>query len=65
MLAVAGEAGVAHILSISRSEIDRVMGLLGARSLDALRRLDLMVACASVGSDTAPEGPRENRVSNT
>jgi len=42
-LAVAGEAGVAHVLAIYRSEIDRVMGLVGARNLDALRRLDLLV----------------------
>ena len=42
-LAVAGEAGVAHVLALYRSEIDRVMGLLGASSLDALRRLDLLV----------------------
>lgn len=46
-LAVAGEAGVAHVLATYRSEIDRVMGLLGAPSLDALRRLDLLVACAA------------------
>ncbi len=45
-LAVAGEAGVAHVLAILRSEIDRVMGLLGARDLEALRRLDLLVPCA-------------------
>ncbi|MEP7327758.1 MAG: alpha-hydroxy acid oxidase [Betaproteobacteria bacterium] len=44
-LAVAGEAGVAQVLAIYRSEIDRVMGLLGARSVDALRRLDLLVPC--------------------
>ena len=37
-LAVAGQAGVAQVLEIYRSEIDRVMGLLGAESLDALRR---------------------------
>jgi L-lactate dehydrogenase (cytochrome)/(S)-mandelate dehydrogenase len=43
-LAVAGEAGVAHVLSILRSEIDRVMGLAGASNLEALRRLDLLVA---------------------
>ncbi len=42
-LAIAGEAGVAHVLAIYRSEIDRVMGLLGAPNLDALRRLDLLV----------------------
>ena len=29
-LAVAGEAGVAHVLDIYRREIDRVMGLCGA-----------------------------------
>ncbi len=46
-LAVAGEAGVAHVLSIYRSEIDRVMGLLGARNLAALRQLDLLVPCAT------------------
>jgi L-lactate dehydrogenase (cytochrome)/(S)-mandelate dehydrogenase len=46
-LAVAGEAGVTHVLAIYRSEIDRVMGLLGACSLDALRRLDLLVPHAA------------------
>jgi len=45
-LAVAGEAGVAHVLGIYRAEIDRVMGLLGARNFDALRRLDVLVPCA-------------------
>jgi isopentenyl diphosphate isomerase/L-lactate dehydrogenase-like FMN-dependent dehydrogenase len=32
-LSVAGEAGVAHVLELYRSEMDRVMGLLGARTL--------------------------------
>ena len=32
-VAVAGEAGVAHVLEIYRREIDRTMGLLGARRL--------------------------------
>jgi L-lactate dehydrogenase (cytochrome)/(S)-mandelate dehydrogenase len=32
-LAVAGEAGVAHVLAILRDEIDRAMGLCGARTL--------------------------------
>jgi isopentenyl diphosphate isomerase/L-lactate dehydrogenase-like FMN-dependent dehydrogenase len=41
-LAVAGEAGVAHVLATYRSEIDRVMGLLGARNVDALRQLDVL-----------------------
>jgi L-lactate dehydrogenase (cytochrome)/(S)-mandelate dehydrogenase len=48
-LAVAGEAGVAHVLALYRSEIDRVMGLAGARDLDALRRLDLLVPRAARG----------------
>jgi isopentenyl diphosphate isomerase/L-lactate dehydrogenase-like FMN-dependent dehydrogenase len=34
---------VAQVLEIYRSEIDRVMGLLGAESLGALRRLDVLV----------------------
>ena len=36
-LAVAGEAGVAHVLEIYRREIDRTMGLLGASSPADLR----------------------------
>ncbi|MFN0184246.1 MAG: alpha-hydroxy acid oxidase [Aquabacterium sp.] len=39
-LAVAGEEGVAHVLEIYRRELDRVMGLVGARTvaeLDAAR----------------------------
>ena len=35
-LSVAGEAGVAHVLEIFRSEIDRGMGLLGVTRLDQL-----------------------------
>ena len=53
-LAVAGEAGVAHVLAIYRSEIDRVMGLVGARDLDALRRLDPLAPRAG-GGDVARE----------
>lgn len=41
-LAVAGEAGVAHVLATFRTEIDRVMGLAGAHSLDRLRDLDIL-----------------------
>ncbi len=55
-LAVAGEAGVAQVLEIYRSEIDRVMGLLGAESLDALRRLDLLVD-RGAGSAAFPRHP--------
>lgn len=54
-LAVAGEAGVAHVLSIFRSEIDRVMGLLGARDLDALRRLDVVRECAPLDASARRE----------
>jgi L-lactate dehydrogenase (cytochrome)/(S)-mandelate dehydrogenase len=45
-LAVAGEAGVAHALSIYRDEIDKTMGLLGAVNIDALRRLRVLVPLA-------------------
>jgi len=37
-LAVAGEAGVAHVLEIFRSEIDRVMGLCGLECLADIDR---------------------------
>jgi L-lactate dehydrogenase (cytochrome)/(S)-mandelate dehydrogenase len=58
-LAIAGQAGVAHVLEIYRSEIDRVMGLLGARNLDELRRLDLLVdrADAAVQPAQRVHGP--------
>ena len=35
-LAVAGEAGVRHVLELYRREIDRTMGLMGATSLDQI-----------------------------
>ncbi|WP_274626458.1 alpha-hydroxy acid oxidase [Arvimicrobium flavum] len=35
-LAVAGEAGVRHVLELYRTEIDRVMGLMGARTVSEL-----------------------------
>jgi isopentenyl diphosphate isomerase/L-lactate dehydrogenase-like FMN-dependent dehydrogenase len=41
-LAVAGEAGVAHVLESLRREIDRVMGLIGAARVGDLGREDLM-----------------------
>lgn len=37
-LAVAGEAGVAHVLDIYRREIDRAMGLMGVANLASLDR---------------------------
>ncbi|HSE75769.1 MAG TPA: alpha-hydroxy acid oxidase [Dongiaceae bacterium] len=41
-LAIAGEAGVAHMLSIYRQEIDRVMGLCGAASVAGITK-DLLL----------------------
>ncbi|MBN8996414.1 MAG: alpha-hydroxy-acid oxidizing protein [Rhizobiales bacterium] len=42
-LAVAGEAGVAHVLDIFRREIDRTLGLLGVASLADLDRSYLSI----------------------
>ncbi len=36
-IAVAGTAGMAHVLELYRREIDRVMGLCGLRSIDEIR----------------------------
>ncbi|MBL8376400.1 MAG: alpha-hydroxy-acid oxidizing protein [Burkholderiales bacterium] len=41
-LAVAGEAGVAHVLELLRAELDRTMGLVGASDIGALRRLGIL-----------------------
>lgn len=41
-LSVAGEAGVAHMLEIFRREIDRTMGLMGAKRLSDLSPSDLL-----------------------
>ncbi len=49
-LTVAGEAGVAQVLAIYRSEIDRVMGLLGAANIDALRRMQMLVPMTDSGA---------------
>jgi isopentenyl diphosphate isomerase/L-lactate dehydrogenase-like FMN-dependent dehydrogenase len=37
-LAVAGQAGVAHMLALYRQEIDRVMGLCGVTSIAGIDR---------------------------
>ena len=55
-LAVAGQEGVAQMLAIYRNEIDRTMGLLGARSLAALRGLDLLVPRDAAAPRSAPAG---------
>jgi L-lactate dehydrogenase (cytochrome)/(S)-mandelate dehydrogenase len=52
-LAVAGEAGVRHVLELLRGEIDRAMGLIGAATLADLRRLDVLVRCATAGVEMA------------
>lgn len=41
-LSVAGEAGVAHMLEIFRREIDRTLGLMGAKRLSDLSPADLL-----------------------
>jgi L-lactate dehydrogenase (cytochrome)/(S)-mandelate dehydrogenase len=41
-LSVAGEAGVGHMLEIFRREIDRALGLMGARRFADLSRGDLL-----------------------
>jgi L-lactate dehydrogenase (cytochrome) len=56
-LAVAGEAGVAHVLEIYRREIDRVMGLCGFRSISEISR-DLLVPAAPMPH---PTDERESR----
>jgi L-lactate dehydrogenase (cytochrome)/(S)-mandelate dehydrogenase len=44
-LAVAGEAGVAHMLALYRREIDRVMGLCGVASIAGIDRDILFQPC--------------------
>jgi L-lactate dehydrogenase (cytochrome)/(S)-mandelate dehydrogenase len=52
-LAVAGEAGVARVLDILRREIDRVMGLLGVRTIAELGP-DSLMRRAARHDDVAP-----------
>jgi L-lactate dehydrogenase (cytochrome)/(S)-mandelate dehydrogenase len=52
-LAVAGEAGVARVLDIVRREIDRVMGLLGVRTIAELGP-DYLMRRAARHDDIAP-----------
>ena len=42
-LASAGEAGVGVVLEMLRAELDRAMGLSGAKTLDDVRRLGILV----------------------
>jgi L-lactate dehydrogenase (cytochrome)/(S)-mandelate dehydrogenase len=50
-LAVAGEAGVGHVLNLYRTEIDRVMGLCGAATIARIGP-DLILAPRAAGLDT-------------
>jgi L-lactate dehydrogenase (cytochrome)/(S)-mandelate dehydrogenase len=52
-LAVAGEAGVARVLDVLRREIDRVMGLLGVRTIAELGP-DYLMRRAARHDDIAP-----------
>ena len=42
-LAAAGEVGVSAVLEILRAELDRAMGLAGAKTLEDVRRLGILV----------------------
>lgn len=42
-LSVAGEAGVAHVLSLLSAELDMVMGLSGVQNISQIRAADLLV----------------------
>jgi isopentenyl diphosphate isomerase/L-lactate dehydrogenase-like FMN-dependent dehydrogenase len=42
-LSLAGEAGVSHVLTMLASELDRVMGLAGAHTINAIRQGDFLV----------------------
>ena len=44
-LAVAGEAGVAHVLEIFRREIDLTMGLCGLSAIDQIGSDTLLARC--------------------
>lgn len=48
-LAVAGEAGVSHVLSTLYAELDRAMGLAGVRNIAELRAGDFLVRNQSSG----------------
>lgn len=53
-LAVAGEAGVAHVLEIYRREIDRTMGLCGVRSVDEIGADIVMRMPAQAAAPASP-----------
>ena len=47
-LSVAGEAGVAHVLSLLSAELDMVMGLSGVQNISQIRAADLLVRNVTV-----------------
>jgi L-lactate dehydrogenase (cytochrome)/(S)-mandelate dehydrogenase len=47
-LSVAGEAGVAHVLSLLSAELDMVMGLSGVQKISQIRAADLLVRNVTV-----------------
>lgn len=53
-LAVAGEAGVGHVLEIYRREIDRTMGLCGVRSVDEIGADIVMRMPAQAAAPASP-----------
>lgn len=59
--AAAGEAGAARAIAIFREEIDRVLALIGARSIAELNR-DLLVLPGSVPARVPPPLALERRV---
>ena len=47
-LSVAGEAGVAHVLSLLSAELDMVMGLSGVQNISQIRAADLLARNVTV-----------------
>jgi L-lactate dehydrogenase (cytochrome)/(S)-mandelate dehydrogenase len=59
-VAVAGEAGVAHVIEIFRRELDRAMGLCGLSAIGAIdRRLLLDHVLADPARDPRPQNPSD------
>lgn len=59
-LAVAGEAGVSHLLDNYRTEIDLAMGLCGLRSLGEVGP-DMVIRKETWGRMTEPDGPQPGK----
>jgi isopentenyl diphosphate isomerase/L-lactate dehydrogenase-like FMN-dependent dehydrogenase len=59
-LAVAGEAGVSHLLDNYRTEIDLAMGLCGLRSLGEIGP-DMVIRKETWGRMTEPDGPQPGK----